>query len=155
MIRGYLSGDPELTKDEVRTTEIHWKNLTKQQRKDRQTIARFMGWEPVVDVMPLLREHTRRWGSSYWVQKGKHVAIDFYRMYFETKYEWFVPAWNKAVAEFSPELKRRVAERKKAWILADEDKIFRALNDLPQSFSIPERLPILIDIINFLNNPKP
>ena len=112
---------------------------------DNEKIARWIGWKWDEKIQFYVCERE--------APNGPRVCSEW--PFYNSDYNLFIEAWNKAVSEFTPELKRRIKERGiPSMITVDEDKVFRALNLLPYEFILEKRLPILINIIEFLEKEK-
>jgi len=104
--------------------------------KDCETIARFMGWEPSTHwPMPY------RSPATFWKHPDSAIELSFQNLDFTTDYNLFVKAWNKAMDDLSAKFAEARAQ-----------ELFTKLDSLQWTFTIELRLPILIEIINFLHN---
>jgi len=93
-------------------------------------------------------------GKPYFRRREGDLCIrgDFYfgELKYHTSFDWFVPVWNKAVREISMIIKNLPDNELTPALV----KIFDATDDLSHEFTIFDRLPVLLEIIDFLNQNK-
>jgi len=105
-------------------------------------IAEFMGLELVKSEVD--------WHNPYYTGTPDGIECDIEDLKYHTSFDWFVPVWNKAVREISMIIKNLPDNELTPALV----KIFDATDDLSHEFTIFDRLPVLLEIIDFLNQNK-
>ena len=105
-------------------------------------IAEFMGLELVKSEVD--------WHNPYYTGTPDGIECDIEDLKYHTSFDWFVPVWNKAVKEISMIIKN-LPDNELTPALVN---IFDATDDLSHEFTISDRLPLLLEIIDFLNQNK-